>query len=240
MLRNVSGVVDESRIDGGAVVRQFCMQTELTIGKAKILLLLAIEISLGLDMSERKLLASKLLRAILDAGCFFQREDWVDLDHIWQEPRILDSFTDALVEYLSCYKGKTQFNKVVVGDKVYGPFGVLPIFAVCSVKAGIPFVIWKEWARPATGNSLIFGPVLEGDKLLILHDVISHGATPIKIVADLRRFIQDKKGCEIVGILSILDCERGGMIFIKQKTKVLVEAIISRSELREAISKLEG
>lgn len=175
---------------------------------------------------------SNMLNIIIKADCVNPRDKWVDLDHVWQDPENLDHFADSFIEYLSQYKERISFNKIVVAVKVYGPFGVLPIVAVCSAKANIPFVIWKEWARPATGGSILYGSIDDGDELLIVHDVINYGGTIVKEKEELETFAQGKK-YKIVGVLSIIMREQKGFDFAKERLKIPVEAIISWQELAQ-------
>jgi len=61
-------------------------------------------LSLKVELDVRKMseivnlrtLASKMLLMILKRGCFNEKENWLDLDPIWQDPNSLDSFTDLL------------------------------------------------------------------------------------------------------------------------------------------------
>lgn len=190
--------------------------------------------------NELKQISLRILQKIITAGCFFERDNWVDLDHIWQNPEILRSFADLLARYLSIYRKETQFNKVVVPNKVYGPFGVLPIFAVSSPISRIPFIIWKEWGKPATGGSIVYGRILKGDQLLILHDVINYGATPTKEALELREIIRKKEKCKIIGVLSIIDRNRGGINFIEERAKIPAKAILSWNELKRAYQELRS
>jgi len=180
-------------------------------------------------MSEAEI-ASRILHSIILAGCVSPNNDWVDLDKLWVSPETFESFSDLLAEYLSKFRERTSFNKIVAPNKVYGPFGILPIAAVYSAKAKIPLIIWKEWAKPATGGSLFFGSVNDGDKLLILHDVVSYGATVVKEKEDLLAYARGKK-CEIVGILTVVVHEQKGIDFINERAKIPVKAIVSWEEL---------
>jgi len=71
--------------------------------------------------------------------------------------------------------------------------------------------------------------------LLILHDVINYGATPIKEIDDVKRSIRGKNQCMILGILSILSHEHGGLEFVKENTGVPIEAIISWNDMKKAV-----
>lgn len=190
-------------------------------------------------MSDFKSISSKLLELILESGCFIQSDDWVDMDTIWEDPKSLNKFSDVLSAYLSAYKKKNDFNKIVVPIKIYGPLGLLPVIAVCSTKLGIPFIVWKEWGKPATGEFIIYGSPADGDKLLILHDIIVYGATIIRSVVDLKSRIKDKKNCRIVGILSILERETEGTNIITRETKLPTNNILCWSDLRKEDSSLE-
>jgi orotate phosphoribosyltransferase len=191
----------------------------------------------GLDQIQ-----SEILGVIISSGCYSKRDDWVNLDLIWQKTGALEAFAQALAKYLVLYNEKKPFTKVLVCDKVYGAFGILPIYAVCSVKIKIPFIIWKEWARPATGVSVFFGRIKEDDKILILHDVINYGATPTKEAIELKELIEKKDLGAIVGIVSIIDRERilenGRRVkeFIEKRTGVVVESIVTWNDLRRTFN----
>lgn len=166
-------------------------------------------------------------KAILDAGCITVEKNWIDVDHIWMNPRKMQNFVTPFVNYLSQRKQQYQFTKLVVPVKVFGPFGILPFALLFSANEGTPLIIWKEFARPVTGESLFYGSVESNDRCLILHDVLNYGTTLLKEALDLRAYIDltHAKGSEIVGALSLVARNRELLQMISERANTLVGSI---------------
>jgi len=181
----------------------------------------------------------RIARAIVDAGCLTEKmgEEYVNLDALWFSPATLKAFSNSLTDYLLACQKKVEnteltFTRILLPVKVYGAFGAIPLFMHSCVEAGIPFAVWKEWAEPATGRSRIYGKISLGDRLLIAHDVINYGATPVKIIEHLSR-LSAERDFQVVGVLAIVDRQHNGVTFIEKETGKRVKAICTWTDLIE-------
>jgi hypothetical protein len=68
--------------------------------------------------------------------------------------------------------------------------------------------------------------VHEGNKVVIVEDVITTGGSTLKAISKAEEF-----GLHIVKVISLIDREEGGVQNIKEKTGYDVEAIFTKSDL---------
>ena len=66
------------------------------------------------------------------------------------------------------------------------------------------FTVRKEAKQHGTGR-LIEGPIREGDRVVVIEDVITSGGSALRAAEALRRF-----GVTISGVLALVDREEGG------------------------------
>ncbi len=94
-----------------------------------------------------------------------------------------------------------------VGGLTLGADPVSYAIAYASQLAGIPvraFTVRKEAKTHGTGK-LIEGPFVEGDRVVVIEDVITTGGSAMKAVDAVRA----AKGI-VVGVLAVVDREEGG------------------------------
>jgi orotate phosphoribosyltransferase len=94
-----------------------------------------------------------------------------------------------------------------VGGLTLGADPVSYAIAYASQLAGIPvraFTVRKEAKTHGTGK-LIEGPFAEGDRVVVIEDVITTGGSALKAVEAVRA----AKGI-VVGVLAVVDREEGG------------------------------
>jgi len=169
------------------------------------------------------------------AGCYDAARSWIDIDLIWYDMTILVDFVAEMTKIIEKLRHTMGFNKFVLPDKVVGPFGVLPIFVLVSQRASpsIPFVIWKEMARPATGESLIFGKLSDDDKLLLVNDVVNYGIAMTQMKKDLETYReQHRLRYTIKGIMVVVDREVGGLDFIEKTANIKPISLMGISALK--------
>lgn len=166
-------------------------------------------------------LKNQIAELIIKSSCLARDRVWVNIDHAWHIPEQLDVFSALLAEYLSEIKETLDFNHIILADKIVGPFGPIPLFILASQKMNpkIQFIIWKEWARPISGEPRFFGihHLSETDKILICHDVIAYGTSIVKMIDDLKKIVNPE---QVVGVLSICMSNKDGDKLIMDETGI--------------------
>jgi orotate phosphoribosyltransferase len=91
-------------------------------------------------------------------------------------------------------------------DRLAGPeLGAVALVTALSLETGIPFVIVRKEAKGYGTSRLVEGQLNQGERVLIVEDVISTGAEALKAADKVSR-----AGAEILGILAVVDREQGG------------------------------
>lgn len=120
-----------------------------------------------------------------------------------------------------------------VGGLTLGADPVANAIAYTSYLKGEPleaFVVRKEPKKHGT-MQWVEGQVKEGDKVLIVEDVITTGSSSIKAVERARMC-----GLKIVGVLSLIDRQEGGREAI-EKLGIPCKALLTKEEIFEAFKK---
>lgn len=94
-----------------------------------------------------------------------------------------------------------------VGGLTLGADPVSYAIAYASALAGTPvraFTVRKEAKAHGTGK-LIEGPFREGDRVVVIEDVITTGGSALKAIAAVRA-----AGATVLGVLAVVDREEGG------------------------------
>jgi len=183
-------------------------------------------------MAEYSKLKKHMKDLILSSGCYNPSTQWINLDHLWHLSDRMNEFSDYLAAYLDLLSEELDFDFIILTDKLFGPFGSLPLFIIASLKCKNkhPFVIWKEWATPSTGDSKTFGHLKSNSNAMICHDVTDYGTTILKVVKDIYRI---DPSIAISGVLSICSTERNGVSLIEDYVGITPKHILSLSELNE-------
>ena len=114
-----------------------------------------------------------------------------------------------------------------VGGLTLGADPVTYAVSYASALAGRPvraFTVRKEAKAHGTGR-LIEGPFREGDRVVIVEDVITTGGSALRALSAVR-----EAGGEVVGVLALVDREEGGREAI-EAAGVPVVALVRASEI---------
>ncbi|MBI4826765.1 MAG: orotate phosphoribosyltransferase [Nitrospirae bacterium] len=120
-----------------------------------------------------------------------------------------------------------------VGGLTLGADPVANAIAYTSYLKGEPleaFVVRKEPKKHGT-MQWVEGQVKEGDKVLIVEDVITTGGSSIKAVERAQMC-----GLKVVGVLSLIDRQEGGKEAIK-KLGIPCKALLTKEDIFEAFKK---
>jgi orotate phosphoribosyltransferase len=91
-------------------------------------------------------------------------------------------------------------------DRIAGPeLGAVPLATALSLEIGIPFAIVRKGGKDYATGRLVEGELYEGERVVVVEDVISTGSQAIRAANQLRSV-----GAEVVGIIGVIDREQGG------------------------------
>jgi orotate phosphoribosyltransferase len=142
---------------------------------------------------------------------------YVDIKKASSDPRILSRITNAFI------------GMGIEAEKVAGvELGAVPLIVAYSLQSGIPFVIIRKGDREHGTKKKIEGEVRQGEKVLLLEDVVTSGGSVINAVDELERI-----GAKVVHIISVVDREEGGTD--KVSARAPFDALVRAKDLlREA------
>ena len=91
-------------------------------------------------------------------------------------------------------------------DRIAGiPYAGLPLGVAASLAGGIPMIYPRKEVKDYGTKKLIEGAFNEGDRVLVIDDIITDGASKIEAIAPLT-----DAGLVVKDVLIILDREQGG------------------------------
>lgn len=114
-----------------------------------------------------------------------------------------------------------------VGGLTLGADPVAYAIAYASASTTRPiraFTVRKEAKQHGTGK-LIEGPFTPTDRVVVVEDVITTGASAIRAISAIRQ-----AGARVVGVLAVVDRDEGGRAAIESEG-VPVHALVSRPAL---------
>jgi orotate phosphoribosyltransferase len=105
--------------------------------------------------------------------------------------------------------------------------GAVPIAVALSLETGLPFVMIRKEKREHGTGSQIEGALDQGDRVLIVEDVVTSGGSTIKSVEALR-----EAGAKVDTAVVVVDREEGGEEAL-QALDVTLKACIKASQLKK-------
>jgi len=91
-------------------------------------------------------------------------------------------------------------------DRIAGiPYAGLPLGVAASIAGDIPMIYPRKEAKQYGTGKLIEGEFNPGDKVLVIDDIITDGASKIEAIEPLK-----EAGLNVTDVLIILDREQGG------------------------------
>lgn len=122
---------------------------------------------------------------------------YIDLRLIVSFPKLIELVSDIMVEYL---KRMPQFD-IICGV----PYAALPLASALSSKLNIPMVMRRKEAKSYGMRKMIEGVYKEGDRCLIIEDVVTSGSSILETFRDLKEV-----GIECSHTLILMDRQQGG------------------------------
>ncbi len=147
-----------------------------------------------------------LYQRLFDAGCVkfgeFKLKSgimsplYVDLRMLVSSPRLLAQIGEALADRA----------REIGCDRVAGiPYGGLPVGVAASLASGIPMIYPRKEVKEHGTAKRIEGEFKPGEKVLVIDDLITDGASKIEAIEPL-----EQAGLVVKDVLVILDREQGG------------------------------
>ncbi len=147
-----------------------------------------------------------LYNKIFDAGCIkfgeFKLKSGI-MSPVYCDFRGLISKPELLKEIGEALAGKA---KEIGCDRIAGiPYAGLPLGVAASIAGDIPMIYPRKEAKDYGTKKLIEGAYNQGDRVLVIDDIITDGASKIEAIEPLK-----EAGLVVTDVLIILDREQGG------------------------------
>ncbi len=147
-----------------------------------------------------------LYESIFDAGCIkfgeFRLKSgivspvYVDFRGLISNPKLLSEIGQALAEKA----------KEIGCDRIAGiPYAGIPLGVAAALAGGLPMIYPRKEVKDYGTSKRIEGEFKEGDKVLVIDDIITDGASKIEAIEPLK-----EAGLVVTDVLVILDREQGG------------------------------
>jgi orotate phosphoribosyltransferase len=128
---------------------------------------------------------------------------------------------------------KTGWEVDAIGGLTLGADPISYAISYASAASNHPlraFTVRKEPKTHGTGK-LLEGPILEGDRVAVIEDVITTGGSALRAIEAVRNV----KGT-VVGVLALVDREEGGRQAI-EKTGVSVVSLVTATQIVTALTR---
>jgi orotate phosphoribosyltransferase len=145
--------------------------------------------------------------------------------------RILPSYPDTLLSV-----GKLIAEKAIEmkPDKLIGvAYAGIPLTITASILSKIPACYMRKELKDHGIPKLIEGKINENDKVLVIDDVITDGASKIETI---ERIKQMNVKCDFLGVLVFVDREEGGREHLKTRG-IELYSILKISEILQTLHK---
>ncbi len=143
---------------------------------------------------------------------------YIDIKKASTNPKVLYLISQLMAE-------RMQIDNIRP-DKIAGVvLGSIPLAAALSLATGIPYVMVRKEKKDHGTGKLIEGDLMEGEKVLVVEDVITTAGSSIKAIETLR-----SEGADVIGVISVIDREGGGKENLEQ-IGVNLTALVRGSEL---------
>ncbi|KAK9711408.1 Orotidine 5prime-phosphate decarboxylase / HUMPS family [Popillia japonica] len=146
---------------------------------------------------------------------------------VYCDLRMLVSYPKLLEDLVHIMHKKIQN---VSFDIICGvPYTALPIATVLSIKTGYPMVMRRKEAKSYGTKKLIEGNYKQGDKCIIIEDVITSGSSVLETAKDLQN-----EGIIVTDVVVVLNREQGGEDVLQQDG-VKTHALLTMTQLVEIL-----
>lgn len=205
----------------------------------------------GLNKLRYRKQMNKLYEKIFDAGCIkfgeFKLKSGImspvycDFRGLVSKPELLKEIGEALGR-----RAEQIGYSILSGGRLAGiPYAGLPLAVAASLASGVPMIYPRKEVKDYGTKKLIEGEYAEGDRVLVIDDIITDGASKIEAIAPLK-----EAGLVVEDVLIILDREQGGDKILAKagyklhslgKLSEVLDALVDsgkvEASMREAVAK---
>lgn len=137
--------------------------------------------------------------------------------------------TDPKVLKLIAKKMATQLKEMDLKvDRIAGiVLGSIPLATALALETGIPYVMVRKEKKDHGTGKLIEGTLNEGEKVLVVEDVITSAGSSVVSIKTLR-----EAGAVVEDVFSVIDREAGGTEALKE-IGVRFTPLVKASQLLE-------
>ena len=147
---------------------------------------------------------------------------YIDIKRASTDPKVLKRIAEGMAANL-----KASGLEV---DRIAGiVLGSVPLAAALSLETGIPYVMVRKEKKDHGTGKLIEGVLNEGDRVLVVEDVITSAGSSVKGIETLRA-----AGARITDVYSVIDREAGGPEALAQ-IGVKLTPLVKASDLLKGI-----
>ena len=133
---------------------------------------------------------------------------YFDLRVMVEKPKLVKAIADIMWKTFT--KSQKSGSKP---DLLCGvPYTALPLATLISVSQDIPSIIKRKEKKAYGTKKMLEGKFEEGEKCLIIEDVVSSGMSVLETVEELK-----KEKLKITDVVVFLDREQGGQENLKEK-----------------------
>ena len=143
---------------------------------------------------------------------------YIDIKKASTNPEVLYLISQLMAEKVQMSGKKYERIAGVV-------LGSVPLAAALSLATGIPYVMVRKEKKDHGTSKLIEGDMKEGDRVLVVEDVITSAGSSAAAIATLR-----DAGASVEDLISVIDREAGGEEALKS-IGVTLSSLVKASDL---------
>ena len=140
--------------------------------------------------------ALKFGKFVLASGA--ESSYYIDIKKASTDPKVLKAVAEEMAAIMK--------RNNIKADRIAGVvLGSIPLAAALSLETNIPFVMVRKEKKDHGTSKLIEGDLNDGDRVIVVEDVITSAGSSISAIGTLRG-----SGAKVENILSVIDRESGG------------------------------